>query len=148
MLLLNKIKPENAKIVAPFMAVLAILVLAGVAAVVNFMANPPKVVPPESVEEISLEQANRLNPIWVDARDNEAFEAGHISGAVQVDIGNFSADLANLARVWRPGLPIVAYCDGHSCDSSRALAQRLVGALGVSKVFVLKGGFQAWQAAQ
>ncbi len=148
MLLLNKFNSGNARIFTLFVEAMAILILSGIGAGINFTLNPPPVILPDSVEEISIESARLLNPIWADARDDRDFEAGHIPGAVHVDIGDFSTGLANLAQVWRPGTPIVAYCDGHSCDSSRALAQRLVGALGVNKIFVLKGGFQAWQTAQ
>ena len=47
-----------------------------------------------------------------------------------------------------PGTPIrrvVVYCDGGGCEASRHVADRLRDKLGMKSVFVLKGGWPAWQ---
>jgi len=40
------------------------------------------------------------------------------------------------------------YCDGADCGTSRAVARRLKRELGVSEVYVLKGGWRAWPKAR
>jgi 3-mercaptopyruvate sulfurtransferase SseA len=45
---------------------------------------------------------------------------------------------------WTPQVRVVVYCDGQGCDASRDVARRLQKELSLHKVFVLKGGWDAW----
>ena len=75
-----------------------------------------------------------------DAREPEAYAAGHIPGAVNVE-PQASSELLK-------GLPqnslLVVYCDGPECGASARLAARL---LETGPVAVLPDGFPAWAAA-
>lgn len=48
---------------------------------------------------------------------------------------------------WPSGKPAIVYCDSRECEASEEVAQRL-REFGVAPVFVLRGGWEAWLAAQ
>jgi len=64
--------------------------------------------------------------IFIDARDEELFEEGHIQGAVNLpwhDVDNYFMDFA---KDIRPTDRIITYCDGESCNLSHELALFLI----------------------
>lgn len=80
---------------------------------------------------------------FVDARPRDAYEAGHVAGALSVPmetgaIDDRSTQLVRGARV------VITYCDtGSECASSRRLAGLLAEA-GLPDVRVMRGGMPAW----
>lgn len=94
--------------------------------------------------EINVEQARELllekNVCFVDIRTPEAFDEGHIAGAVRVDDLNIKDFLADCDR----GKPLVCYC--YHGYSSRAAA-RFFEERGFREVYSMVGGFTAWIAA-
>jgi thiosulfate/3-mercaptopyruvate sulfurtransferase len=96
-----------------------------------------------------------------DGRDD--YEAGHIPGAVYVDLETELSDhtvsgrgrhplpggdaLQAAARRWglRAGVPVVVYDDWNRAGSSRAWW--MLGAAGVADIRVLDGGLEAWIAS-
>ena len=96
---------------------------------------------------ISIEQAREFydgNVIFVDARDLEYYQEGHISGAWNSD--NFSELIFKLDSLQRKDESIVTYCDGDECGSSEDLAYDLQDA-GFTKLFVFVGGWSEWNQA-
>ncbi|WP_309128968.1 sulfurtransferase [Microbacterium sp.] len=112
-----------------------------------------------------LDEVRVLDARWELGRDDgrEQYLAGHIPGAVFVDVENelsrhgepaegrhplpADADLATAARRWgiRGGVPVVVYDDHRMLAASRAWwALRRAG---LADVRVLDGGWPAWQAA-
>lgn len=81
--------------------------------------------------------------LWVDSREAEAYDRGHVPGAIRLDESTFSESLAALVGAWTPGMRIVVYCDSSTCSRSRELAQRLRDA-GFEDVLYLHGGWEAW----
>lgn len=86
--------------------------------------------------------------VWVDARPAEAFLAGHIPGAVNLTERAWEQQLGEVVGRWTPAARIVVYCDGAGCQASTAVAQRLQRELQLDRVYVLTGGWPAWQAAK
>jgi 3-mercaptopyruvate sulfurtransferase SseA len=43
---------------------------------------------------------------------------------------------------------VVIYCGGEKCEASRKIKERLVESLPMENVWVLKGGWPAWKAAE
>lgn len=124
----------------PLLQILGLLVVSCVAAGIVFVLNPP---PPATagIAELTLSQAEPLNPLWVDARTQREWTAGHTPGAVWVGLEAYNDGLTELASIWRPGRPIVVYCDA-SCHSSKEVAAKLQKSLGASaSIYVLKGGY-------
>jgi rhodanese-related sulfurtransferase len=83
----------------------------------------------------------------VDAREAEEFAAGHIPGAVNVPYDDAVRDPAPLSKLDTAGRPIIVYCSGGTCESSRLLAEMLVRDLGQRRVLVYEGGFPEWAAS-
>lgn len=85
--------------------------------------------------------------VWVDARSADAFAAAHIPGAVNLTERTWEQQLGEVVGRWTPAARIVVYCDGAACQASTTVAQRLKRELQLDQVYVLTGGWPAWQAA-
>ena len=96
---------------------------------------------------ISLEQAHEFyndKAIFIDARDLEYFNEGHIPGAWDSDI--FSELIVRLDSLQGKDGSIITYCDGDECGSSEELAYELQEA-GFANIFVFVGGWSEWKQA-
>ncbi|HSD62836.1 MAG TPA: rhodanese-like domain-containing protein [Ignavibacteriaceae bacterium] len=95
---------------------------------------------------ISLSQAYELyrdKIVFIDARDVELFQKGHIAGAINVPYFALDEFLHRLDDVDKSE-PIVTYCEGADCDMSIRLGNELF-AKGFRKVFVFFGGWEEWE---
>jgi rhodanese-related sulfurtransferase len=81
---------------------------------------------------------------FIDARDVEDYNAGHIQGAMNIPYHHFEQYKETLN-----GLPkdqvYVAYCSS-SCDVSIDLAYAMAK-MGFAKVYIFHGGWDEWKAA-
>jgi rhodanese-related sulfurtransferase len=84
--------------------------------------------------------------LWVDARPAPAFAAAHVPDAVNLTERDWEDRLGDFMAKWRPGVRIVIYCDGAQCHASEGVAKRLKQELQIEEIFVLTGGWEAWQA--
>jgi len=100
----------------------------------------------ESVlKAIDLEQARKFyfeDVVFVDARDLEYYEEGHIPGAWNSQ--DFMELSFRLDSHQGKDRSIVTYCDGDDCGSSEDLAYDLQGE-GFMKIFVFVGGWSEWK---
>ncbi len=103
-------------------------------------ADAPLFVTLERAAQIYQQQA----AVFIDAREDERFAAGHIAGAVHVSYYN--------PESWQPALQnlqhdalLITYCDD-DCDSARRLAEALT-ARGFKKVYVMDKGYDSWRNA-
>ena len=88
--------------------------------------------------------------LWLDARREPEFKAGHIPGALLLN----EYDWENLLIAAFPaimeaaeGTPLIIYCDGQQCAASRAVREKLQQTpLGDRELLILRGGWPAWQA--
>ena len=96
---------------------------------------------------ITLDQALELyqkGTIFVDAREPEYYQEGHIRGALNFP---FFLDLVfKLASLQGKNAPLVLYCSGDECGSSEDLAYELQDE-GFSNLLVFKGGWTAWESS-
>ncbi len=86
--------------------------------------------------------------VFVDARDDQAFAAGHIPGAYQLDYYRPDKYLPIVLPATGGAETIVVYCNGGECEDSEftALLLRQSG-IAPEKIFVYAGGFSEWAAA-
>jgi len=83
---------------------------------------------------------------WVDARPLTQFDKGHVPGALLLNLENWDSLIPKFLDAWDPDKTVIVYCDGGSCDASRAVADRLRDDYQIKPIYVLKGGWPAWQA--
>ena len=97
---------------------------------------------------ISLSQAYELYTekiLFVDARDPEEYEDGHIVGAINLPLLHMEKYIRNISSIDK-NEPLVTYCEGADCDMSIRLGNELFS-MGYRKVFVFFGGWEEWQKA-
>lgn len=102
---------------------------------------------PPAQEEVSVREARSWgdNVLWLDARDKDDFENGHVANAQLLNADDWDNLLPAVLNSWSPDRRIVVYCSQKSCDASKEVARRLRDEVGLKNVFVLKGGWEAWQ---
>ena len=96
---------------------------------------------------ISLDQAKEFydrNTLFLDARDEAYFNKGHIRGAIKNAF--FMELLFNIESMQSKEDPLVVYCGDPGCGDSEDLAYNLQDA-GFAKLYVFKGGWLEWSAA-
>ena len=96
---------------------------------------------------ISLDQAKEFyekNALFLDARDEVYFNKGHIKGALKNIF--FMELIFNIESIQSKEEPLVVYCGDPGCGDSEDLAHNLQEA-GFTKLYVFKGGWLEWSAA-
>lgn len=97
---------------------------------------------------ISLEQAREFyekDILFLDARDEAYFNKGHIKGSLKNIF--FMELLFNIESLQSKQDPLVVYCGDPGCGDSEDLAYNLQDA-GFTKLYVFKGGWLEWSAAE
>lgn len=101
--------------------------------------------PVAASEMVTLAQARSADAIWIDARPQEEFEREHVPGALLLNEDRWNELLPEVLTVWTPEKRLIVYCSSESCGSSREIAHRLRKEAGLTNVFVLEGGWEAWK---
>ena len=84
--------------------------------------------------------------VWIDARSRANFDKSRVKGAYLL---NEMEDFYSLLEpIWseiqnKSDLPFIVYCSSESCLASRKVAEKLRESVGVSEVYILKGGEKA-----
>ena len=90
---------------------------------------------------------DRGDAVFVDVRSAFTYEAGHIPGALHLSFYVSTAHLREVLASYPADSRVITYCSGSGCQSSSTLAKRLVEESVRDEVYVLTGGWPAWQAA-
>ena len=97
---------------------------------------------------ISLEKAERLYKkdaaLFIDARQESAYQAGHIKDAVNLPWQKAEAQFYEVIDNVPADKPIITYCDGESCELSDFLASFLQD-IGYANAKALHDGWGRWQ---
>lgn len=101
---------------------------------------------PSEMVTLSQAQAWSEGAIWVDARPQEDYERDHVPGALLLNEDRWNELFPAMLAVWSPGKRVVVYCSTEGCGASREVAHRLRKEAGLTNVFVLEGGWEAWHA--
>jgi rhodanese-related sulfurtransferase len=84
--------------------------------------------------------------LFVDARDSDFYEEGHIPGAVNLPVREFDLVFPKLKERMLAAAWVITYCDDASCELSVQLTEKLLFA-GIDRIEVFTGGIQQWQGA-
>jgi rhodanese-related sulfurtransferase len=97
---------------------------------------------------LSLEEAlakyDDPNVIFIDAREPEEFEAGHITGAVLLPFDWLDDYWPQVEEKLPRDKEIVTYCSGAECELSLFLARYMKDA-GYERISIFFGGWVQWQ---
>ncbi len=97
-----------------------------------------------AADEITTDKARQLNsPLWIDARTASFYQDGHVPGAIRLTVKEWDALVENFFATYSPNKPVVVYCSP-DCDAAEQVARKL-RELGIEQVYVLAGGYEAWQ---
>jgi rhodanese-related sulfurtransferase len=131
-------------------ALILLIALAPALAAGFFHPKRPAWAKSSAQNEIDLPTALEWGPrvLWVDARPLSAFNRGHIPGAVLLNEDEWERLLDGFLDAWKRDSRVVVYCGGSSCDASKGVADRLKSEARIADVYVLKGGWETWRAAQ
>jgi sulfur-carrier protein adenylyltransferase/sulfurtransferase len=96
----------------------------------------------EEIEEVSVPEAAGLAdaPLFVDIREHDEWDEGHIPGAVHVPRGNLESRIE--AAIPERDRAVVLYC---ASGARSAFAAKTLGELGYANVRSLAGGFVDWK---
>jgi molybdopterin/thiamine biosynthesis adenylyltransferase/rhodanese-related sulfurtransferase len=93
------------------------------------------------ISEIDARSAQALeDAVWVDVRETEEWQEGHLPGAVHVPRGNLESRIENVAP--DKARPVVLYC---AAANRSAFAAKTLEELGYTNVHSLAGGFTDWK---
>ena len=130
--------------------VCVIVGFSAVLAVLNALSNPYALSWDENTlkpGEIHAEDAREMERVFfVDARPEADYQRDHISGATNLTEDDWDDQLMLLFENWDVESPIVVYCSSMECQASHAVAERLKQELGFEEIYVLKGGWEQWNA--
>ena len=84
--------------------------------------------------------------VFIDARNDQEYQEGHIPGAYQLDHYRVENYLGTVLPVCQTAEEIVVYCLGGDCEDSEFAALTLSQAgIPKTKLFVYGGGFTEWK---
>lgn len=102
------------------------------------------------IAEVDLKQAWALyqegKAVFVDARSPREYRAGHIPRAFLLSQDTFEEAASSWRSLVPLDTPVITYCSGEGCDSSKEVAALLIDA-GYSRVKVFFGGWEEWKRA-
>ena len=105
----------------------------------------PEVIAFDAPKAVKLEQAFSLykkGVLFIDARDEADFLAGHISNSVNIPFDDFDNHKQKLKQISKDK-PLVVYCAGTDCDLSILLGDLLFDQ-GYKQVYIFFGGWNEW----
>jgi rhodanese-related sulfurtransferase len=101
-----------------------------------------------AIGDMSIEEAVRLfekgAALFVDARSEVDYRAGHIAGAVNIPELDFENHIGSFLEKTAAETVLITYCEGDTCTLSTSLAEKLSLA-GFENVFHLKNGWGQWK---
>jgi len=133
---------------------LILLALAGIPAAGTALFHPKKpawieTAPVADTGEVPLATARGWGGrvLWLDARTAAEFQRAHIPGAMLLNEDDWDGLLPHVLQGWNNNRIIVVYCSV-GCNAGREVAGRLREDAKLPQVYVLKGGWESWLAAQ
>ncbi len=100
--------------------------------------------PPTLRPQDAFDRFVSKNYIFVDAREPEEYQIGHIKDAINLPFETFDDHWPAVEPLLPKDAKIVTYCSGSECDASLLLARLLTQKYGYKNVEIFFGGWQIW----
>lgn len=102
----------------------------------------------EALIDIAIQEARKLlsekTTLFIDARMADKYDIGHINGAINIPPNHLDEGISIHLALLASSTKVIVYCDSTQCDLAKILQDRLIQ-LGLTKVFVLRGGYESWR---
>ncbi len=139
----------STKIITVFKEIILVLIISSIFAIASWKFHPDMISFKDGKVlegEITINEAlkNSDSIIWVDARNREKFDEGHITNAKLLNEDDWDNLLFDFMQIFDPDKKIVVYCDSGGCHASKNVAQRLRNELQIDNIYTLKGGWDKW----
>lgn len=83
--------------------------------------------------------------VFIDARDDGPFHAGHIPGAVQYWPYEGEYYIEQALSMALPAERVILYCNGGECEDSHFAAQELLtNGVSPAQIYIYEGGWEEW----
>src|SRR5579863_7955379 len=93
------------------------------------------------IVEVDGREAQAIeNAAWIDVREQDEWDEGHIPGALHIPRGNLESRVE--AAVPDHGVPLVVYC---ASGIRSAFAADTLATLGYAQPYSLSGGYTDWK---
>jgi len=110
-------------------------------------ATGPAAAGPQPIElAAALDHLNSGAAIFIDARSEYDYAAGHIATARNFQEKNMDVWMPDFFSTTSPETPLIIYCSGPRCHLAERLAKRLYG-LGFTAAQILADGWNGWLAS-
>ena len=102
----------------------------------------------KGIATVSTEQMREMvslgSHLILDAREQAAYDAGHIPTAMSVSVKNFEESFPMIAPMLDADTPMVVYCTGPFCDDALRLIERMRDA-GFQNAVLYLEGMEGWE---
>ena len=92
----------------------------------------------------ALEKLKNSSAVFIDARSEDDFKAGHIKSALNLQEKDLDTWMPDFFDKTPPETPLITYCSGPRCHLAESLAARLYE-IGYANVRYMPAGWPAWQ---
>ena len=101
----------------------------------------------EEMAEICSDPDNNCGQyVFVDARSKEAYDEGHIKGAVRCDPYQVHENLDCVLDQAQAAEKVIVYCNGDNCEDSVFMCRELRAAdVPCEAIFIYPGGWTEWE---
>ena len=89
---------------------------------------------------------NENSAIFIDARDSEDYNSGHIENAINIPF-DYYEDYEDIINELDDTAPHVIYCSGEECSLSMDLADYFFNELAFENILIFEGGWPQWRDA-
>jgi rhodanese-related sulfurtransferase len=102
----------------------------------------------KNIPTLTMEKAkaefDRGVAIFLDARDREEYEEGHVRGALSLPVRHIEIYYPGMKKLLPKEAHIIVYCASPECNASLYLAEELVK-LRYEHIEVMLGGWEEWE---
>ena len=96
--------------------------------------------------EFAQDLFNKKLAIFIDARDSEDYNSGHIENAINIPF-DYYEDYEDVINELDDTAPHVIYCSGEECSLSMDLADYFFNELAFENILIFEGGWPQWRDA-
>jgi rhodanese-related sulfurtransferase len=96
------------------------------------------------INKTKVGQLLKIDTVFIDARYEHDFEAGHLDGAINIPVNTIDEKRQELMASFARDVHIVVYCQSDNCQFAEKVAIKIMSD-GFSNVSLFRGGWRKWE---